>query len=68
MYKALKRTCWAIVLPIRSIVFPRSRCRNCRGLLKVRILFLSQTRINYIFDRIASKYAKVESSTYASVT
>ena len=35
MYKVLKRTCWAIVLPIRSFVFPRPRFRRRRGLLKV---------------------------------
>ena len=35
MYKVLKRTCWAIVLPIRSFVFPRPRCSRRRGLLKV---------------------------------
>ena len=35
MYKVLKRTCWAIVLPIRSFVFPRPHCRRRRGLLKV---------------------------------
>ena len=37
MYKVLKRMCWAIVLPIRSFVFPRPRCRRRRGLLKVPI-------------------------------
>ena len=35
MYKIFKRTCWAIVLLIKSIVFLRPRCRRCRGLLKV---------------------------------
>ena len=35
MYKVLKRTCWAIVLPIRSFLFPCPRCRRRRGLLKV---------------------------------
>ena len=35
MYKIFKRTCWAIVLLIKSIVFPCPRCRRCRGLLKV---------------------------------
>ena len=35
MYKVLKRTCLAIVLPIRSFVFPCPRCRRRRGLLKV---------------------------------
>ena len=35
MYKVLKRTCWAIVLPISSFVFPCPRCRHRRGLLKV---------------------------------
>ena len=35
MYKVLKHTCWAIVLPIRSFVFPCPRCRRRRGLLKV---------------------------------
>ena len=35
MNKVLKRTCWAIVLPIRSFVFSRSRCRRRRGLRKV---------------------------------
>ena len=35
MYKILKRTCLAIVLPIRSFVFPCPRCRHRRGLLKV---------------------------------
>ena len=35
MYKVLKRTCWAIVLPIRSFVFPCPRCRRRRGLLRV---------------------------------
>ena len=34
MYPVLKRTCWAIVLLIRSFVLPRSRCRRRRGLLK----------------------------------
>ena len=35
--QSLKRTCWAIVLPIRSFVFPCPRCRRRRlcGLLKV---------------------------------
>ena len=35
MYKIFKRTCWAIVLLIKSIVFPCPRCRRRRGLLKV---------------------------------
>ena len=35
MYKVLKRTCRAIVLPISSFVFPCPRCRRRRGLLKV---------------------------------
>ena len=35
MFKALKRTCWAIVLPIISIAFPCSRCLRRHGLLKV---------------------------------
>ena len=35
MYKVLKRTCWAIVLPIRSFLFPCPRCRRRCGLLKV---------------------------------
>ena len=38
MYKVLKRTCWAIVLPIRSFVFSCPRYRRRRGLLKVPIL------------------------------
>ena len=37
MYKVLKRTCWAIVLPIRSFVFPCPCYRRRRGLLKVPI-------------------------------
>ena len=38
MYKVLKRTCWAIVLPTRSFVFPCPRCRRRRrGLPKVPI-------------------------------
>ena len=39
MYKVLKRTCWAIVLPIRSFVFPRPRYRRRRGLLKAPISY-----------------------------
>ena len=35
IYKVLKRTCWAIVLPIRSFVFPFPCCLRRRGLLKV---------------------------------
>ena len=38
MYKVLKRTCRAIVLPISSFVFPCPRCCRRRGLLKVPIL------------------------------
>ena len=38
MYKVLKRTCWAIVLPTRSFVFPCPRCRRRRGLPKVPIV------------------------------
>ena len=38
MYKVLKRTCWAIVLPNRSFVFPLRRCHRRRGLLKVPII------------------------------
>ena len=38
MYKVLKRTRWAIVLPTRSFVFPCPRCRRRRrGLPKVPI-------------------------------
>ena len=44
MYKVLKRTCWAIVLPIRSFVFPCPRCRRRRGLLKVPNKFLPRRR------------------------
>ena len=33
MDKVLKRTRWAIVLPIRSFVFSCPRCRRRRGLL-----------------------------------
>ena len=36
IYKVSKRTCWAIVLSIRSFVLPRSRCRRRRGLLHSR--------------------------------
>ena len=36
--KVLKRTCWAIVLLIRSFVFPCPRCRRRRGLFKVPIV------------------------------
>ena len=57
MYKVLKRTCWAIVLPIRSIVFPRSRCRRRRrhrrrrrrGLLKVPIVKV-ESDIKEVYD------------------
>ena len=44
MYTVLQRTCWAIVLLIRSFVLPRPRCRrrHRRGLLKVRIDFTSR--------------------------
>ena len=35
MYKVLKCTCWAIVLPIISFDFPCPPCRRRRGLLKV---------------------------------
>ena len=35
IHTVLKRTCWAIVLLIRSFVLPRTRCRRRRGLLKV---------------------------------
>ena len=38
MYRVLKRMCRAIVLPIRSFVFPCPRCRRRRGLLKVPII------------------------------
>ena len=37
MYKVLKRTCFAIVLPIRFFVSPHCRCRRRRGFLKVTI-------------------------------
>ena len=37
MYKVLKHTCWATVLPIRSFVLSRLRCRRRRDLLKVPI-------------------------------
>ena len=46
MYKVLKRTCWAIVLPIRSFVFSCPRCRRRRRrrrrrrLLKIPIIFV----------------------------
>ena len=46
MYKVLKRTWWAIVLPIRSFVFPCPRCRRRRGLLKVPIILPPETEIN----------------------
>ena len=39
MYKVLKHTCRAIVLPIGSIVSPDSRCRSRRGLLKVPLIY-----------------------------
>ena len=35
MYQVLLCTCRAIVLLIKAFVFPRSRCRCGRGLLKV---------------------------------
>ena len=35
MYKVLKRTCCAIVLPMSSFALPCPRCRRRRGLLKV---------------------------------
>ena len=41
MYKVLKRTCWAIVLPTRSFVFPCPRCRRHRGLPKVPIVIFA---------------------------
>ena len=42
MYKVLKRTCWAIVLPTRSFVFPCPRCRRRRrGLPKVPIVIFA---------------------------
>ena len=37
MYKVLKRTCSATVLPITSFVFPCPRYRRRRGLLKVPV-------------------------------
>ena len=49
MYTVLQRTCWAIVLLIRSFVLPRPRCRRRRrrrrrrGLLKVPILFITRS-------------------------
>ena len=43
MYTVLQRTCWAIVLLIRSFVLPRPRCRHRRGLLKVPILFITRS-------------------------
>ena len=43
MYTDLQRTCWAIVLLIRSFVLPRPRCRRRRGLLKVPILFITRS-------------------------
>ena len=44
MYKIFKRTCCAIVLPIKSIVFPCPRC----GLLKVPIIDSMKTIMNLI--------------------
>ena len=42
MYKVLKRTRWAIVLPTRSFVFPCPRCRRRRrGLPKVPIVIFA---------------------------
>ena len=48
MYKIFKRTCWAIVFLIKSIVFPCPRCRRCRGLLKVPIIDSLKTIMNLI--------------------
>ena len=35
MYKVLKRTCFAVVLLIKSFASLRSRCRHCRGFLEI---------------------------------
>ena len=50
MHKIFKRTCCAIVLPIKSIVFPCPRCRRRRrrGLLKVPIIDSLKTIMNLI--------------------
>ena len=43
MYKVLKRTCSATVLPITSFVFPCPRYRRRRGLLKVPVVYSTDT-------------------------
>ena len=48
MHKIFKRTCCAIVLPIKSIVFPCPRCRRRRGLLRVPIIDSLKTIMNLI--------------------
>ena len=50
MYKVLKRTCWAIVLPIGSFVFPCPRCRRRRGLLKVPNIWEARVRILSMYE------------------
>ena len=50
MYKVLKRTCWAIVLPIGSFVFPCPRCRRRRGLLKVPNTWEARVRIPSMYE------------------
>ena len=43
-YKVFQRTCWAIVLPIRSFVFPSPRCRRNRVETPVPVLLCHFTR------------------------
>ena len=50
MYKGLKRTCWANVLPIKAFVLPRPRCRCRRGSLKSHFKML-QSLIILTYNR-----------------
>ena len=45
LYNVLRRTCWAIVLPIRSFVLPCLRCRSCLGFLKRKELTSNLTEV-----------------------
>ena len=56
MYKDSKRTCIAIVLLIKPFVWRRSRCRRCRGLLKLPDEQAKATAKNEHLLYLARKY------------
>ena len=55
MHQDSKRTCTAIVLLIRRLVWRRSRCRRVRGLLKLSIAEQTHGNMKSIFSYIIKK-------------